>query len=74
MAWAPQGSGAVSPGPPVAPIVRVARSAARWWARALPHPPRAMEGGVTMLDVLYIGLAIGFLVLSWRLVELCDRL
>jgi hypothetical protein len=33
-----------------------------------------MEGGVTMLDVLYIGLAIGFLVLSWGLVELCDRL
>jgi hypothetical protein len=29
---------------------------------------------VTMLDVLYIGLVIGFLALSWGLVELCDRL
>ncbi len=32
------------------------------------------EGGMTMLDVLYIGLALGFLALSWGLVELCDRL
>jgi hypothetical protein len=39
--------------------------------------PRAFtraEGGMTMLDVLYIGLALGFLALSWGLVELCDRL
>lgn len=28
----------------------------------------------TMLDVLFIGLALGFLALSWGLVELCDRL
>jgi hypothetical protein len=27
-----------------------------------------------MLDVLYIGLALGFLAISWALVELCDRL
>jgi hypothetical protein len=27
-----------------------------------------------MLDVLYIGLALAFLALSWGLVELCDRL
>ena len=27
-----------------------------------------------MLDILYIGLALGFLALSWGLVELCDRL
>jgi hypothetical protein len=27
-----------------------------------------------MLDLLYLGLALGFLVLSWGLVELCDRL
>jgi hypothetical protein len=27
-----------------------------------------------MLDVLYLGLVIGFLVVSWGLVELCDRL
>jgi hypothetical protein len=27
-----------------------------------------------MLDVLYIGLALGFLALSWGLVALCDRL
>ena len=27
-----------------------------------------------MLDVLYIGLALGFLAISWGLVELCDRL
>ena len=32
------------------------------------------KGGMTMLDVLYIGLALGFLALSWGLVELCDRL
>ena len=31
------------------------------------------EGGA-MLDILYIGLALGFLALSWGLVELCDRL
>jgi hypothetical protein len=29
---------------------------------------------MTMLDVLYIGLAVGFLALSWELVVLCDRL
>ena len=29
---------------------------------------------MTMLDVLYIGLTLGFLALSWGLVELCDRL
>ena len=28
----------------------------------------------SMLDILYIGLALGFLALSWGLVELCDRL
>jgi hypothetical protein len=27
-----------------------------------------------MQDVLYVGLILGFLVLSWGLVELCDRL
>jgi hypothetical protein len=27
-----------------------------------------------MLDILYIGFAVGFLALSWGLVELCDRL
>jgi hypothetical protein len=29
---------------------------------------------LNMLDVLYIGLALAFLALSWGLVELCDRL
>ena len=32
------------------------------------------EGGMTMQDVLYIGLTLGFLALSWGLVVLCDRL
>jgi hypothetical protein len=32
------------------------------------------EGRPDMLDVLYIGLVLGFLALSWGLVELCDRL
>jgi len=27
-----------------------------------------------MLDILYLGLIVGFLALSWGLVELCDRL
>jgi len=27
-----------------------------------------------MQDVLYLGLIVGFLALSWSLVELCDRL
>jgi hypothetical protein len=27
-----------------------------------------------MQDVLYLGLIVGFLALSWGLVELCDRL
>jgi len=27
-----------------------------------------------MQDILYIGLIVGFLALSWGLVELCDRL
>jgi hypothetical protein len=27
-----------------------------------------------MLDVLYLGLIVAFLALSWGLVELCDRL
>ena len=35
---------------------------------------RREKGGMNMLDVLYIGLALGFLALSWGLVELCDRL
>ena len=35
--------------------------------------PRRQEA-TDMLDLLYIGLALGFLVLSWGLVELCDRL
>jgi hypothetical protein len=32
------------------------------------------KGGTNMLDVLYIGLALGFFALSWGLVALCDRL
>jgi hypothetical protein len=32
------------------------------------------EGRPDMLDVLYLGLIVGFLVLSWGLVALCDRL
>jgi len=27
-----------------------------------------------MQDILYLGLIVGFLALSWGLVELCDRL
>jgi hypothetical protein len=27
-----------------------------------------------MLDILYLGLIVGFLALSWGLVQLCDRL
>jgi hypothetical protein len=27
-----------------------------------------------MLDILYLGLIVGFLALSWGLVEVCDRL
>jgi hypothetical protein len=33
-----------------------------------------MEGRHPMQDVLYLGLIVGFLALSWGLVELCDRL
>ena len=33
-----------------------------------------MEGRLRMQDVLYLGLIVGFLALSWGLVELCDRL
>jgi hypothetical protein len=33
-----------------------------------------MEGRPRMQDVLYLGLIVGFLALSWGLVELCDRL
>jgi hypothetical protein len=33
-----------------------------------------VTGRLVMLDVLYIGLALGFLALSWGLVALCDRL
>jgi hypothetical protein len=29
---------------------------------------------LVMMDVLYLGLIVGFLALSWGLVELCDRL
>ena len=32
------------------------------------------EGGPEMQDILYLGLIVGFLALSWGLVELCDRL
>jgi hypothetical protein len=36
---------------------------------------RRVTGGLPpMLDVLYIGLALAFLALSWGLVELCDRI
>jgi hypothetical protein len=30
--------------------------------------------GTDMLDILYLGIIVGFLALSWGLVELCDRL
>ncbi len=33
-----------------------------------------VTGRLVMLDVLYLGLTVGFLALSWGLVELCDRL
>ena len=32
------------------------------------------EGRHPMQDILYLGLIVGFLALSWGLVELCDRL
>jgi hypothetical protein len=32
------------------------------------------EGRPDMMDIVYLGLIIGFLALSWGLVELCDRL
>jgi hypothetical protein len=32
------------------------------------------KGDREMLDVLFIGLVLGFLALSWGLVALCDRL
>ena len=32
------------------------------------------QGRPEMQDVLYLGLIVGFLALSWGLVELCDRL
>ena len=33
-----------------------------------------VSGRLVMMDVLYIGLTVGFLALSWGLVALCDRL
>jgi hypothetical protein len=33
-----------------------------------------VEGRPDMMDVIYLGLIVGFLALSWGLVELCDRL
>jgi hypothetical protein len=33
-----------------------------------------VERSRPMTDVLYIALIVGFLALSWGLVELCDRL
>jgi hypothetical protein len=30
-------------------------------------------GGVAMGDVIFIGLAVGFFVLSWLFLRLCDR-
>jgi hypothetical protein len=36
------------------------------------HAPA--EGRPDMMDVIYLGLIVGFLALSWGLVELCDRL
>jgi hypothetical protein len=40
---------------------------------ATPCHARA-EGRHHMQDALYLGLILGFLALSWGLVELCDRL
>jgi hypothetical protein len=34
----------------------------------------SIRGGSSMPDILYLGLIVGFLALSWGLVELCDRL
>ncbi len=53
------GSEAVTLSEPVGPAVRFT---------SVPKGDRAM------LDVLYIGLVLGFLALSWGLVALCDRL
>jgi hypothetical protein len=39
------------------------------WAAAA--KPRAMEA--PMSDVIYLGLAVGFFVLSWAFVTLCER-
>jgi hypothetical protein len=35
---------------------------------------RPAEGRPDMMDIVYLGLIVGFLALSWGLVELCDRL
>jgi hypothetical protein len=39
-----------------------------------PSTTRSSAEGSPMLDGLYLGLILGFLALSWGLVELCDRL
>jgi hypothetical protein len=31
------------------------------------------HGGAAMSDILYIGLAVAFFVVSWGFVKLCDR-
>lgn len=39
----------------------------------MPHT-RATPGEEHAMDLLYIGLAVGFFALSWALVVACDRL
>jgi hypothetical protein len=39
-----------------------------------PQAQAPAEGRPDMMDVIYLGLIVGFLALSWGLVELCDRL
>ena len=61
--------------------VLIGRALWHWhrWSPPAAHVPAAsahapVEGRPDMMDVIYLGLIVGFLALSWGLVELCDRL
>src|SRR5215470_5031083 len=53
-----------------APAAQVEADASRRRAA----PARRAKGGRVMSDALFVGMTIGFFVLTWALIRLCERL
>jgi hypothetical protein len=54
--------------------VAIAWGHARCMTRKRRSVSRRHDGGLVMDDVLFVGLTVGFFVLTWALIRLCERL